>query len=176
VSVPALPEQWCEHKKMNPIGDYDDEPSRASAVSTASTASTASAASAATNATSASRRGRECPVCLETLEGTLEITTACCKQRLHTKCLNDMIDFYESTERDTPCPLCRSLLSRYIAVDIPDAPSSQDRLRSQDRLSSQDRPSGPSINTNGNAQKLVYCVSFTVFFNMLIMFTYKLAH
>lgn len=102
----------------------------------------------------------ECPVCLEDLRG-LEIVTACCKQRLHTKCLNDMIDFYESTERDTPCPLCRSIISRYISIDIPDA---------------QERPIARSASNNVSAQKIVYCVSFTVLFNMVIMFTYKLVH
>lgn len=104
----------------------------------------------------------ECPVCLEDLRGPLEIVTSCCKQRLHTKCLNDMIDFYESTERDTPCPLCRSIISRFISIDIPEA---------------QERPiDRPTANNNIGAQNIVYCVSFTVFFNMVILFTYKLAH
>lgn len=52
----------------------------------------------------------ECPVCLESLEGTI-VTLGCCKNRLHVQC-------YVS-----PCPLCRAqvppLRQEHVVVHVP---------------------------------------------------------
>ena len=104
----------------------------------------------------------ECAVCLEELQGSLEITTTCCAQRIHSKCVNQMIDFYDSIKRDTPCPLCRTIISRYIAIDIPENP---------DTPNTQQRPSA-----NNSSRNWVYCLSFTVFFNMMILYSLRISH
>lgn len=95
---------------------------------------------------------RECPICLEDLAGTLEIATACCGQRIHTKCVNAMIDFYELARRDTPCPLCRTAIAQYTAIDIaPDqAAADQERV------------------PEGSSDALVVCVTVTILVNTVI--------
>lgn len=93
---------------------------------------------------------RECPICLEDLAGTLEIATACCGQRIHTKCVNAMIDFYELARRDTPCPLCRTALAQYTAIDIAPDQADQERV------------------PEGSSDALVVCVTVTILVNTLI--------
>lgn len=60
----------------------------------------------------------ECPICLAPLEDSPTMTTFCCRQKMHVACFNDTVAFYESHKRDTPCPLCRTTVSEYVAIDI----------------------------------------------------------
>ena len=68
----------------------------------------------------------ECPVCLDPLEGPGVKTIPCCRQMIHTKCYLDMVLFYEGRRRDTPCPLCRAVLSEYVAIDVEEPEEAED--------------------------------------------------
>lgn len=67
----------------------------------------------------------ECPICLEVLQESPTITTPCCHQQIHTKCLEEFIEYNRSRLQDSMCPLCRSVLAEYIAIDLPDDPPNE---------------------------------------------------
>lgn len=59
----------------------------------------------------------ECPICLESIHELTE-TTRCCNQRIHSKCMQSLIDFNSARHESTRCPLCRELVHDYISIDI----------------------------------------------------------
>lgn len=60
----------------------------------------------------------ECPICLTSLEESSVMSTFCCNQRMHTKCFDETVLFYDGRKRDTPCPMCRTVVAEHVAVAI----------------------------------------------------------
>jgi len=99
----------------------------------------------------------ECPVCLELLEAPGVETTPCCRQMMHSKCYLDMVSFYEGRRCDTPCPLCRTLLSEYVAIDFEPA-----------------EPVEPTVSVPSPSKTAIFCVVLLTLQTSIIL-VYKFA-
>lgn len=54
----------------------------------------------------------ECCICLDDTPGS-RVETGCCRQQIHTVCMDDVIQ--RSRSIDVPCPLCRTTVYRHQA-------------------------------------------------------------